>query len=201
MTARIIRHFFVASAFVLTGCGNGTDTSGGQQHTASVSVSLDAQSISSDATTTATAVYRDAAGAVIPSNFTWSSSNESVATVNSAGKVSAVSAGSVSISAATLGVTGTADLTVTASTITGVNIITQQLLVSLGFTNNLSAFAHDSQNRIVSTATIVWTTSNAAIVGVDQNGVVTGNALGSATITASAGGFSASSVVTVIAAR
>ena len=38
------------------------------------------------------------------------------------------------------------------------------------------------------TGEITWTSSNAAVASVDPNGVVTGNSIGSATITASAGG-------------
>lgn len=49
-------------------------------------------------------------------------------------------------------------------------------------------------------ATVVWATSNQAVATVSQTGLVTGVAAGTATITASAGGRSASSAITVTGA-
>ncbi len=66
-------------------------------------------------TVTLTAQASDASGNTVwGKTFTWTSSNAEVATVSSAGLVTAVANGSVTITAATDGVNGTATVTVTA---------------------------------------------------------------------------------------
>ncbi|HKS07898.1 MAG TPA: Ig-like domain-containing protein [Gemmatimonadaceae bacterium] len=84
---------------------------------ASITVSLGATSIAVGATTTATSSLRDALGLILTGRVvTWSSSNTAVATVNSSGTVTGVSAGTASIRATSEGITGQTTVTVTSTT-------------------------------------------------------------------------------------
>ena len=56
--------------------------------------------------------------------------------------------------------------------------------LSVGQTVQLMATAKDSSGAVVTGATVGWQSDNVPVASVDQNGLVTGTALGSATITA-----------------
>ncbi len=106
------------------------------------------------------------------SGGTWSSSNTAVATVDpSTGVVSGVAGGTVSISY-TYGCTSTYTVTVT-----GPVAISGAGTVVPGYTTNLSN----------TTSGGVWTSSNTSVATVSSTGVVTGVAIGNATITYSIG--------------
>ena len=141
---------------------------------------------------------------VLPSNASqsvvWSSSNNAIATVSN-GIVTPVSVGQVSISAASsskASVKATALITVTNDPIpvTGVNIDRPSANMGLGTTLTLNAnvLPNGASNKNVN-----WTSSNNAIASVSASGVVSANALGTATITVTTvdGGFSDSVVVNV----
>jgi uncharacterized protein YjdB len=73
---------------------------------------------------------------------------------------------------------------------------TQTLI--LGATHPLQAQAQDASGKIVSNATIFWSSSDPAIADVSATGVVTAQGIGTTQIAASAEGKSAVSVVTVV---
>lgn len=86
---------------------------------ASVIVTLNSSSLTAGQTTQATAVTKDANGNVLTGRaISWSSSNTGVATVNGSGLVSAIAVGSATITATSEGKSGTAALSVSASTTT-----------------------------------------------------------------------------------
>ncbi|MBL8960929.1 MAG: Ig-like domain-containing protein, partial [Gemmatimonadetes bacterium] len=91
---------------------------------ATVAVTLSASTLSIGQTTQAVAVLRDAAGATLSGRtISWTSSATAVATVSAAGLVSAVGAGSATITANSEGRSGTATVTVTpAVTLTGLSL-------------------------------------------------------------------------------
>ena len=80
--------------------------------------------------------------------------------------------------------------------ITGISLDKETLSLTEGETETLTATIKPSN---ATDKTITWTTSNSAVATVD-GGVVTAVKAGTATITATAGGYSASCVVTVEAA-
>jgi uncharacterized protein YjdB len=83
---------------------------------ASVSVTLNSNSLTAGQSTQAVATTRDAAGNLLSGRtITWSSSNTAVATVSSSGLVTAVAAGSAQITATSEGISGSATMTVTAA--------------------------------------------------------------------------------------
>ena len=115
---------------------------------------------------------------------TWSSSNSTVASVTNKGVVQAKAAGTADITVTTAdgGHTATCSFTVTAEDVplTGLKISPSEKHIKVGQASTL-----DVKYEPV-TAThkeVMWETSNAAIVTVDQDGNLKGVAVGEATIT------------------
>ena len=145
---------------------------------------------------------------ILPENatyndVTWSSDDESIATVNAAtGVVTGVSQGLAHIMATTKydgGIVGEANVNVlppVATTGVSLDYATGKLLV--GDTGTLVATITPA---LASYRTITWSTSSSAIVSVTTAGKVTAKAEGTATITATTqtGGFYAQCVITVVA--
>jgi hypothetical protein len=83
--------------------------------------------------------------------------------------------------------------------VTTVTVAPATASVSIGATVSLSATVKDAQGNVMTGQTVTWSTSNMSAATVSSNGVVTGVAAGSATITATSSGKSGSSTVTVTA--
>src|SRR6266576_5081272 len=104
----------------VTGTGglNSDDLSADATLIASVTVTLGSSSIAVGETTTATSTLRDWRGRILQNRtVTWSSSNNSVATVSSSGLVTGTGAGTAVITAARAGKSGSATITVTSPTV------------------------------------------------------------------------------------
>ena len=130
-------------------------------------------------------------------NVTWSSSNPAVATVDSNGKVTAVSAGTATITVTTVdgGKTATCAVTVTIP-VTGVSLNKTELTLPAGSTETLIATITpaDATNK-----NVTWSSSNTAVATVGNDGKVTAVSAGTATITVTTedGGKTATCAVTV----
>lgn len=119
-------------------------------------------------------------------NITYSSNNESVATVNESGVITAVSNGKAIITATCGSFTATCNVTV------------ENLMVGLKIDKNLVSIDKDQTIQLnvqkdpidtTNTDPIIWSSSNENVATVDENGVVTGVGNGRATITATCGEF------------
>ncbi len=127
-------------------------------------------------------------------SVTWTTSNAEIATVAD-GKVTAVKEGEAIITAKAGDKQATCKVTVKKSAVPVQSVTLDRTSVTLeeGQTTTLTATIspNDADEQ-----TVTWATSNAAVATV-ANGVVTAVVEGTATITASAGGKSATCVVTV----
>ena len=113
---------------------------------------------------------------------TWTSSNESVATVDSDGKVTGVKAGTATIIAATQDGGKTAACTVTVNALTVlVTGITLDASLALEEGKSVTLIPTVKPDN-VSDKGVVWTSSDESVATVDQNGKVTAKAKGTATI-------------------
>jgi len=126
---------------------------------------------------------------VSPSNatnkdVTWTSSSTSVATVDSNGKVTAVKAGTATITVKTSdgSKTATCKVTVTAKSVavTGVTLNKTTLSLVEGSTETLTATISPSN---ATNKNVTWTSSSTSVATVDANGKVTAVKAGTATIT------------------
>ena len=117
--------------------------------------------------------------------LSWTSSNSAVATVSTAGKVTAVGNGSAVITAsATDGSGKKATCTVTVTTlVTGVSLNKSSLNLNEGASETLTVTISPST---ASNKSVTWSSTNTSAATVDQNGKVTAVSKGTATITATA---------------
>ncbi len=130
-------------------------------------------------------------------SMAWSTSDQSIATVSSAGVATGVGAGNATISAVAGGVTGTASITVTATTVTRVQLTPAAATVDVGSTTTLTATGYDAQNAVVPGRQAAFSSSNNSAATVSSAGVVTGVAAGSATISGTIDGATGTSTITV----
>ncbi|MBI2023534.1 Ig-like domain-containing protein [Candidatus Giovannonibacteria bacterium] len=162
----------------------------------SVSITPASASIATGASTQLTAWPKDQLnGAFSGATTTWSSSNPSVAFVNTGGLVTGVALGTTTITASTASgtttVNGTALITVIAPPQTQAPFLSSLLVfprsakVKLGELRQLIALPLD-QFGVYFPAAISWTSASTSVATVSSNGLVTGLAKGKALITASA---------------
>jgi LPXTG-motif cell wall-anchored protein len=165
-------------------------------------VSLDKTSLTlttgKSGTLTATVAPANASNKAV----TWASDNTSVATVDQNGKVTAVSAGTATITVTTVDGSKTATCTVTVEDeivtvpVTGVSLDKTSIILTTGKSDTLTASVTpaDATNKAVT-----WASDNTAVATVDQNGKVTAVSAGTATITVTTadGSKTASCSVTV----
>ncbi len=135
-------------------------------------------------------------GAVGAQTPTWTSSNTSVATVSTAGVVTAVASGQTNVVASVSTVSGQAAITVSLPTVQTVTVSpSTATLASLGETTALTAEVRLSNGALGSQAP-TWTSSNPAVATV-SGGTVTAVANGTATISAAVGAVSGTATITV----
>lgn len=136
------------------------------------------------------------------SSVSWSSSDESVATVSSAGVVTAVAAGSCTITVTTTdgSYTDTCAVTVTSGSVavTGVSLNKNSTSLVIGNTETLTATVSPND---ATDSSVSWSSSNTNVATVSSAGVVTAVAKGSTTITVTTtdGGYTDTCAVTVTA--
>lgn len=165
---------------------NGTDTETFQVTVSETQIALDKASatISVGQTVKLTATME----------ASWTSADNSVATVGNDGVVTGVKAGTTAITATSAeGTTATCMITVTEENKT--TISETSLSIKVGEAKTLTATVSGGDK------TVAWTTSDAGIAKVEANGSVTGVKAGTATITATANGVSATCTVTVTEAE
>jgi uncharacterized protein YjdB len=87
----------------------------------------------------------------------------------------------------------------TQAAVVSVTVAPASASVRVGGTVSLTATLKDASGNVLTGRTVTWTTSATAVATVSTAGVVTGVAVGSATITATSGGVSGTAAVTVTA--
>ena len=116
-------------------------------------------------------------------NVTWSSDNESVATVDQNGRVTAVAQGGATITAAVDGKSAECYVTVNAAApvpVTSVSLDKTSLELTEGKTAQLTATVEPNN---ATNKNVTWESSNTSVATVDANGLVTAVSAGTATIT------------------
>jgi uncharacterized protein YjdB len=158
---------------------------------------------------TALGVLSDGVRQDLTDQVSWSSSNDSIATVSNAagshGHVAGVDAGSVTISANFQGVIGSATLDVSAATLVWIDISPLVPSIAKGTQASFSALGTYSDETTQDlTSQVVWSTSDGAVAAISNaggsQGVVTGVSVGTATIAAAIAGVVESVQLEVTAA-
>jgi uncharacterized protein YjdB len=158
----------------------------------------------------ATAIYSDGSTQNVTGMTTWSSSSPMVADVRNMGgmggrgTVTALSAGTATITGSYMGMSASGFVTVSDAKLTGISVSPPALALRVGETQGLQAIAlySDGSTRNV-TGMAVWTSSDQTVADVTNTamgggrGRVTALAAGSVTITATFMGFEGTSSVRV----
>jgi uncharacterized protein YjdB len=145
------------------------------------------------ASLTATVLPADATNKAV----TWSSDNPDVATVDDVGKITALSAGTATITVTTVDGSFTASCVVTVTIpVTGVTLDKETLTINKGESVSLivTVLPADATNK-----SVTWNSDKPKIAKVDNTGKITALSVGKATITVTTkeGGFTATCAVTV----
>lgn len=149
-------------------------------------------------TTQLSAVVRDQRDSLMPDKtVVWSSSNTAVATVSATGLVTGVAKGSVTILGTVGSVVGSSTVFVIDPTVASVSLTgTVPTPFYVGQTAQLTGTVLDASGKPLTAYAITWASSDATVVSVSSTGLLTALKAGSATVTVSSGGKSASLVVT-----
>lgn len=173
---------------------------------AATSLTLDppAVTVAAGLTTQLTANARLADGSteVVNHRVTWVSSAPTVATVDDTGKVTTLMPGTASITVDLDGLSAFTALTVSQPRLTALALTPVNPSVAIGLDLPLVAtgtFTDGSMREVVNG--LNWTTQFSAVATVSLAGVVTGQALGTTTITAAIGNLRGTTNVTVTAAQ
>ena len=187
------------AGIILNACGGG---SGGADpapvrnvSTLSVSptdVTLEALGASVELEATA----RDQTGNPLSVQFSWSSSDTSIVTVDADGRVTAVANGTATVTARSDSVSASATVTVEQAPSRIALSREEVVLTALGITEGLEASVFDANDNAMS-GELVWSSSDPAVVAVDGNGTITSQANGTATVSVTIGQVSGLAAVTV----
>ncbi len=131
-------------------------------------------------------------------NVSWSSSSTAVATVTSQGLVTAVMNGVARITARAGNVSTSIDVRVMQTAVSIVIEPEEATLMALGETVQLTAAVLDQNGQPVDGAAASWSSSDVQVAAVDVDGLVTSVGKGTAMITASNGGVTGTSSITVV---
>lgn len=144
------------------------------------------------------AAVKDASGTILSGqSVAWSTSSASVASVTSGGLVTAVGLGTATITAVSGGKSGNATITVAPPPIASITVAPAADTLNVGETVQLTVTMRDANNVVVTNRTPAWVSSAPTIASVSSTGLVTGVADGTASITATADGRSASANIRV----
>ncbi len=147
-----------------------------------------------------TATPKTEGGIPLPADdVVWSSTDNTIATVTSAGIVTGLAIGGpVRIRATLDGVTGETRITVVPLPVHHVTVTPGQNAILVGQAAQLTATAYDSNGAVLSGRTFIWSSDASSIAAITSTGLALGMAQGGpVTITANAEGKAGSASVTV----
>ena len=132
--------------------------------------------------------------------FTWSSSDDTVVSINASGLATAIGAGTATITAATGGVTSS-PVTITVSEpppmVASVTVSPPMVSIEVGESQQFEATALTSDGTTVPDVTFTWTSSDTTVATIDTAGLAWGLSAGSVAITASVGAISNTAMLMV----
>lgn len=148
----------------------------------------------------ATGSYDNGTTGDVTAQTQWSSSDSSIATINSDGTASEVASGTATVRADCQCYVVKTSLTVgsTAASMTSIAVTTLSPTVNVGGTQQFTAMAtYSNGTKKDVTGSVSWTSSNRTVATVAAGGLATGTSSGSATMTATSGSIRGSASLTV----
>lgn len=164
----------------------------------SVEVTPPAASVLVNTTVQLNATPRDANNAPLAGRpVTWRSSDSTRARVSTTGLVTGLVIGSTTITATSEGKSGTAAITVTQVPVATLEVAPTTASILIAGTRQLTATARDAAGNVLTLRPITWQSSDTTKVRVNGTGLVTGVAAGTAAVTASCEGKTATASIDV----
>ena len=151
---------------------------------------------------TATGTFSDNSTSDITNQVAWASSDQNVATINSAGLATGVGPGTATIGATQGAISGEATLTVNAPQLQSIAISPQNPTTEVGQTQPFTAtgtFSDNSTSDI--TNQVAWASNDQNVATINSAGLATGVGPGAATIGATQGAISDQTTLTVNAVQ
>lgn len=146
---------------------------------------------------TANGAYTNGTSADITSTASWSSSDPTVATVTGAGSFHAVAQGTVTVTAVSGTISGTAGVTVTPKTLSSIAVTPSSPTIQIAGSQQFTAVGTYSDTSTADlTASASWASTNPAVATVSA-GLAQGVATGMTVVSAMSGGVSGSTNLTV----
>jgi uncharacterized protein YjdB len=186
------------AASLVIGCHSTDKTTGPAGPLSKIVVSPDSGSLAIGSAMTFTATGQDALGHTVGGlTFFWSSNVDTLATVTQGGVVTGVAAGKLQVAASAQGMSGFATVVVTPKPVGTIIVTPAHATIRVATTLQLSDTVKDMSGNVLTGVAVTWSSDSSSTVSVDGNGLVTGRRVGTATITATAGGKSASAAIIV----
>ncbi|HYX52978.1 MAG TPA: Ig-like domain-containing protein [Candidatus Limnocylindrales bacterium] len=149
---------------------------------------------------TATATYSDGSSQDLSSGVTWSTSDNTLATVNSTGLVTTVAAGTITITATLGSINDSATLTVVPAKLLSISVSPSNPSIALGTTEQFTATGNFDDGSTQQLTSVTWSSSDVNVATINASGLATSTGTGPATITATSGSVSGSASLTVTSA-
>ncbi|MBI2408119.1 MAG: Ig-like domain-containing protein [Gemmatimonadetes bacterium] len=197
--ARLVA-FALSNVLILTAACGGSDSSGpsGPPAVAAVSISPPSASVVAGQTAQLTATATSSAGAVLTGRTaSWTSADAGIATVSSAGLVTALQPGSTSVTATIEGRSGSATITVTAVPVAAVSVTAAATTVAVRTIAQATAVMKDASGNVLAGRSATWTSSDSTVVRVESSGSFVAVGAGTAQLTATSEGKSGVASITV----
>jgi trimeric autotransporter adhesin len=154
---------------------------------------------------TATGLYSDGSKQDVSSQVVWRSANAAAASINNAGLANAAGPGATTISATLGPMSGSTTLNVTAATLVVIDLTPTNSSIASGLSNRFVATGVYTDNSVHDiSAAVIWSSSVTAVATISNtpgsNGTIAAAMPGSTMISATLGGVSSSTALTVTSA-
>jgi uncharacterized protein YjdB len=190
----------------LAGCGGGSSKS--SQNTNSTSPTLMSIAVTSSGAASvaagstlqlaATGKYSDGTTATLTSQVTWKASDATLASLSASGMLTALKAGSITVTATQGSISGSMAILVSQAALTSIAVTGPSGSLAAGLTEQLTAQGTYSDKTTQSlTTSVTWQSSDSTIVAVSTLGVLTALKAGTAVVTASIGSVSGTMSIAV----
>ncbi len=185
-----------------TSAGSGSDTrlppKGGTLESIEVTPTNPSVPLGLSKQFTATGIYSDSTTEDLTTQVTWSSSDLTVATIDSNGLAATLKVDATTISAELDGVTGSTMLFVTDAELDSINITPPNPSVPLGLAKQFTAvgtFTDDTTQDL--TDQVAWSSSDLTVATINSDGLAATLKVGSTTISAELDGVTGATLLTV----
>jgi uncharacterized protein YjdB len=148
---------------------------------------------------TATGTYDDGKTKNITGSVSWSSDDDSEATVSDGGLVTGVAAGTVSVTATSGTISGSTSVTVTLANLRSIAVTPTSASITSDQTQQFTAIGTlDDGTTVDITDAVTWKSSNKSVATIDSSGLATAQGTGTTNITAVSGSITSNTAVLTV---